>query len=68
MTTAPAPISANLPIVIPQMIVAFAPIVAPSLTNVLENSSLVASKALGVITLVKTQDGPQKTLFPIATP
>ena len=53
---------------VPQTIVAFAPILAPFLTKVLTKPSLVAIKARGEVTFVKTQDGPQKTPSSNVTP
>ncbi len=40
--------------------VALAPIVAPRLTRVSRNSTLRSMKARGLLTLVKTQEGPKK--------
>ncbi len=57
------------PIVIPHTIVALAPIVAPFRTRVLSNFRFLRGKAeRGLMTLVKTQDGPQKTQSSITTP
>ena len=49
------------PIVIPQITVALAPIVAPRLIVVVKNSDFRSMKARGFFTLVNTQLGPQKT-------
>lgn len=68
VTTEPAPIRAYSPISTPQMIVAFAPIVAPFLTTVFLNSAFLFRKLLGLITLVKTIEGPRKTSSSIVTP
>ena len=63
VTTEPAPMNANSPITIPHTIVEFAPIVAPFLTRVeLYSSSFYGYALLGYMTLVKTAEGPQKTL------
>ena len=67
-TTAPAPMNAWLPIVIPQSIVAFAPTLAPSPTCVGEYESRLTTLLRGLITLVNTQLGPRKTSLPKVTP
>src|ERR1035441_6187622 len=61
VTTAPAPINAYSPIVIPQTIVLFAPIEAPRFTRVCLYSFLRRTWLRGLITLVNTIDGPQNT-------
>ena len=68
MTTAPAPMKANRPIVIPQSMVAFAPIVTFSRTKVGKISFFLGIALLGLMTFVKTQEGPQKTLSSRVTP
>src|SRR2546428_2217769 len=67
VTTAPAATMALRPIVIPQRIVAFAPILAPSSTCVGTISQYVES-ALGYKSFVKQAWGPTNTRFPIVTP
>ena len=57
-----APMKAYVPIVIPQIIVLLAPIVAPFFTIVFLYSFFRLISDLGLITLVKTMLGPQKTL------
>ena len=68
VTTAPAPIKEYWPMVIPQSMVALAPIVAFSRTKVGRISFFRGIELLGLITFVKTQEGPQKTLFSRVTP
>ena len=75
VTTAPAPIMAHSPIVIPQTIVAFAPIEAPYFTMVSEQtqSSEVFNSPSSVIdqghlSLVKATPGPMNTPSSIVTP
>ena len=68
VTTAPAAMKAYSPIVWPQTMVALAPIVAPRLTSVGRNSFLRSISARGLLTLVNTQDGPQKTPSSSVTP
>ena len=60
--------NAYSPTVCPQTIVALAPIVAPRLTKVGRNSSFRSTSARGLLTLVKTQDGPQNTPSSSVTP
>ena len=68
VTTAPAPINAYSPILFPHTIVAFAPILTPFRTIVLEYSPLLFMALLGLITLVKTIEGPKKTSSSQVTP
>ena len=56
------------PNVVPQTMVALAPIVAPFLTRVGRNSLLRSISARGFMTLVNTQDGPQNTPSSSVTP
>ena len=67
-TTAPAAINEYSPKLFPHIIVAFAPIDAPFLTIVFLYSSLRIISDLGLLTLVKTHDGPQKTSSSSVTP
>ena len=59
--TITAAINEYSPKVLPQTMVALAPIVTPRLTLVSLNSFFRSISALGLFTLVKTQLGPQKT-------
>ena len=68
VTTAPAAIKQYLPKLLPHIIVALAPIDAPFLTIVLRYSSFLAISDRGLLTFVKTQEGPQKTSFSNSTP
>ena len=68
VTIAPAPINANSPISIPHKMVAFAPIVAPFFTSVFLNSFFLITALRGLITLVKTIEGPRKTSSSQTTP
>src|SRR5262249_23537677 len=61
VTTAPAPMNAYSPIVWPQTIVAFAPIVAPRRTSVCLNSCFRDTWLRGLMTFVNTIEGPQNT-------
>ena len=60
MITAPAPIKENFPNLTPHNIVALAPIETPFSTVVVLYSLFLFIKDLGLTTLVKTHDGPQK--------
>ena len=66
-TKLPAPIIENLPIVIPPIIVEFAPILAPSLTSVAKNFSGNCFER-GIKSFVKVTLGLINTLFPIIIP
>src|SRR5690606_18959649 len=66
--TAPAPTKAYSPSVTPQTMVALAPIEVPRRTRVGRYSSRRETWLLGLITLVKTQLGPQKTSSSRVTP
>src|SRR5215475_14208789 len=68
VTTAPAPTNAYSPIVTPQTIVEFAPKDAPRRTSVRWYSDFRLTWLRGVITFVKTMDGPQKTSSSSSTP
>src|SRR5207244_4054984 len=68
VTTAPAPMNAYSPSVTPQMIVALAPIELPRFTSVRRYSFLRGTWLRGFITLVNTQEGPQKTSSSSSTP
>src|SRR5689334_553956 len=68
VTTAPAPTKQYSPSVVPQTIVAFAPIDEPRRTSVLRYSFLRDTWLRGFITLVNTIDGPQKTSSSRMTP
>ena len=68
VTTDPAPIKACLPIVIPQRIVELAPMVAPLRISVGLISVLRGILDRGLMTFVKTQDGPQNTSSSRVTP
>jgi len=68
VTTAPAPMNAYSPKVMPQTIVAFAPIDPPRFTRVRRYSFLRGTWLRGFMTFVKTQDGPQKTSSSSSTP
>src|SRR5262249_16234461 len=59
VTTAPAPMRAYRPIVIPQMIVQLAPSVAPFFTSVGFNSPIRGISLRGLNTFVNTIEGPQ---------
>ena len=61
-------IKANAPMVTPQTMVQFAPSVAPRFTNVFLYSFLRTISDLGLLTLVKTHAGPQKTPSSKVTP
>src|SRR5690606_26627327 len=66
--TAPAPMKAYGPILLPQTIVALAPTVAPLPTCVASYLSRRTTALRGLVTLVNTQDGPRKTSSPQVTP
>jgi hypothetical protein len=68
VTTAPAAMKQYSPSLLPQTMVALAPIVAPRFTSVGRNSFLRSISARGFMTLVKTQEGPQKTPSSTVTP
>src|SRR5437763_16050548 len=68
VTTLPAPMNAYSSRVMPQTIVALAPIVAPRRTSVRLYSFFLEMCARGLTTLVKTIDGPQKTSSSSSTP
>ena len=68
VTTAPAPIKQYFPRLFPQTIVALAPMDAPFPTIVFLYSSFLTISDLGLITLVNTHEGPQKTLSSRVTP
>ena len=68
VTTAPAPIKAYSPISWPHTIVAFAPIEAPLPTWVRAYSLFLFTAERGLITFVKTQEGPKNTSLPQVTP
>ena len=68
VTTAPAATNAHAPIVTPQRIVAFAPIVAPARTGVVSKRSLRGKSARGRLTFVKVAGGPTKTPSSSRTP
>src|SRR5687768_11325326 len=61
VTTLPAPMKLYSPSVTPHTIVAFAPIVAPRRTRVRLYSSFRGTWLRGLMTFVKTIDGPQNT-------
>src|SRR5260221_11898411 len=56
------------PKVIPQTMVAFAPMLAPFFTNVFLYSFFLVTALRGFITLVNTIDGPRKTSSSQITP
>ena len=60
--------NAYSPSVVPQTIVAFAPIVAPRRTSVRRYSLRRETWLRGFITFVKTIDGPQNTSSSSSTP
>src|SRR3989304_4303550 len=68
VTTLPAPTMAYSPIVIPQIIVEFAPMLEPFLTTVGTTRSSPQMNALGYRSFVKTTEGPTKTSSSISTP
>src|SRR5262249_13077531 len=68
VTTEPAAMKQYSPSTWPQTMVALAPIVLPRLTRVWRNSLLRSISARGLLTLVNTQDGPQKTPSSSVTP
>lgn len=68
MTTEPAPIIANSPMVMPQMMVEFAQMLAPCFTIVFLNLSVQSPWALGNISLVVITFGPMNTLSSMVSP
>src|SRR5689334_12142995 len=60
--------NAYSPMVEPQTTVALAPMDAPFFTRVLRYSSFRTTSLRGLKTLVKTMEGPQKTLSSSSTP
>src|SRR5262245_16608318 len=68
VTTEPAAMKQYSPSTWPQTMVALAPIVVPRLTSVWRNSLFRSSSARGLLTLVNTQEGPQKTPSSRVTP
>src|SRR5262249_31247341 len=68
VTTEPAAMKQYSPSTWPQTMVALAPIVAPRLTRVWRNSLFRSISARGLLTLVNTQEGPQKTPSSSVTP
>src|SRR6516164_7163182 len=68
VTTEPAAMKQCSPSTWPQTMVALAPIVVPRLTRVWRNSLLRSISARGLLTLVNTQEGPQKTPSSSVTP
>ena len=68
VTTAPAAMNADSPIVTPQTIVAFAPMVAPWRTTVGSMLARRSTVARGLRTFVNTAEGPTNTSASRATP
>src|SRR5207302_5373381 len=68
LTTAPAATKAYSPIVVPHTIVQLAPMLAPRFTRVRRYSFLRTIWLRGLMTLVNTMEGPQKTSSSNSTP